>query len=177
MDVPYFEDIYAHMEWADSTVWAATVEAQVGAIDERLRDTLLHMHLVQRGFLGLWVQSFDSPFDLSDLQPTVDPHDFQSATELRNWARSYYPLLREFLTRLDASELDGIVQFPNAAELEEGLGRPPDPVTLGETLYQVVAHSMHHRGQVNRRIRELDGEPPTIDYIAWLFKGRPAPVW
>ena len=177
MDVAYFEDIFAHMEWADSMVWAATFEAQDGATDEHLRGTLLHMHLVQRGFLGMWVESFDSPFHLDNLQPTVDPHDFQSATELCDWARSYYPLLREFLTSLDASKLDGAVQFPNAAELEEGLGRAPDPVTLRETLYQVAAHSMHHRGQVNRRIRELDGEPPTIDYIAWVFTGRPAPVW
>ncbi len=45
MDVAHFEDIYAHMEWADSMVWAATLEAQDGATDELLRGTLLHMHL------------------------------------------------------------------------------------------------------------------------------------
>ncbi len=45
MDVTYFEDICAHMEWADSMVWAAAFEAQDGATDQRPRDTLLHMHL------------------------------------------------------------------------------------------------------------------------------------
>ena len=177
MAMKFFEAIYAHMEWADSMVWAATLEAQDGATDEPLRDTLLHMHLVQRGFLWRWAEAFASPVDPQDLQPEVNPHDFQSATELRDWAQSYYPLVLEFLKNLDASELDGVVEFPSAPELEEELGKPPDPVTLRDTLYQVVAHSTHHRGQLNRRIRELDGEPPTVDYLLWVWKDRPAPVW
>ncbi len=33
------------------------------------------------------------------------------------------------------------------------------------------------RGQNATRLRELGGEPPLTDYIAWLWKGRPAPDW
>jgi uncharacterized damage-inducible protein DinB len=38
-------------------------------------------------------------------------------------------------------------------------------------------HSHFHRGQNATRLRELGGEPPTTDYIFWLWKGRPKPVW
>jgi uncharacterized damage-inducible protein DinB len=38
-------------------------------------------------------------------------------------------------------------------------------------------HTVYHRGQVNARVRALGGEPPLVDYIAWLWLGRPAPEW
>jgi uncharacterized damage-inducible protein DinB len=49
--------------------------------------------------------------------------------------------------------------------------------TLAETMLQVASHSTYHRGQVNARLRELAGEPPLVDYIAWIWFGRPAPEW
>jgi len=49
--------------------------------------------------------------------------------------------------------------------------------TLGDTLLQVPMHSTYHRGQVNARIRELGGEPPLVDYIVWVWLGRPAAEW
>jgi uncharacterized damage-inducible protein DinB len=176
MDASAFEEFYTHMQWADAKVWAAGLEAPDGATDERLRDTLLHLHHVQRGFLGLWCATLESPL-AETLDSDVDPHDLGSATELRDWARAYYPMVEKFLGSLDSNDLDRAIEIPWAAVLEKRLGRPPDPVTLRETLHQVVLHSMHHRGQVNRRIRELGGEPPLVDYIAWLWIGRPAPAW
>ncbi len=38
-------------------------------------------------------------------------------------------------------------------------------------------HSTHHRGQVAARLRELGGEPPLVDFIAWLWWKRPEPEW
>jgi uncharacterized damage-inducible protein DinB len=54
---------------------------------------------------------------------------------------------------------------------------PPLWITVAEALTQCVMHSQHHRGQNAARLRELGGEPPTTDYIVWLWKGRPAPAW
>jgi len=34
-----------------------------------------------------------------------------------------------------------------------------------------------HRGQVAARLREIGGEPPLVDFIAWVRLGRPEPVW
>ena len=39
---------------------------------------------------------------------------------------------------------------------------------------QVVLHTQHHRGQVCARLRDAGGEPPTVDFIVWLWEGRPA---
>jgi uncharacterized damage-inducible protein DinB len=44
-------------------------------------------------------------------------------------------------------------------------------------MFQVTSHSTHHRGQVNARLRALGGEPPLVDYIAWVWFGKPAADW
>ena len=46
--------------------------------------------------------------------------------------------------------------------------------TLGESMLQVFLHTQHHRGQVCMRLRELGVVPPTVDFILWLWSGRPA---
>jgi uncharacterized damage-inducible protein DinB len=60
---------------------------------------------------------------------------------------------------------------------EQQMGRRFEAPTQTETMRQVASRSTYHRGQVNARLRELDGEPPLVDYIAWIWFGRPAPDW
>ena len=60
---------------------------------------------------------------------------------------------------------------------EQRLGRKPSGTTVGETGLQVALHSTYHRGQVTARLREVGGEPPLVDYIAWVWLGRPAAEW
>jgi len=62
---------------------------------------------------------------------------------------------------------------PWAATLEAEKGRPMTAPTVGETVFQVVNHTTHHRAQVSVRLRGLGGEPPLVDYIAWVWFGRP----
>jgi uncharacterized damage-inducible protein DinB len=38
-------------------------------------------------------------------------------------------------------------------------------------------HTAYHRGQISTRIREIGGEPPLIDYLYWVWAGRPSPGW
>jgi uncharacterized damage-inducible protein DinB len=49
--------------------------------------------------------------------------------------------------------------------------------TLGETMLQIASHSTHHRAQNNSQLRELGAKPPLVDYIAWLWSGRPDAEW
>lgn len=175
MDRTSFADTYAHMEWADSTVWAAVLDTSGAGDDEYLRGTLLHLHLVQRSFLWVWIETLGGPVGLEELKPGVDPN-VMPAGEVRLWANSYYPLVRRWLDWADG-RLDTVIEFPNADALEAHLGKAPEPVRVDESLYQVLAHSTHHRGQVCRRLRELGGEPPTIDYVTWVWMGRPGPTW
>lgn len=51
------------------------------------------------------------------------------------------------------------------------------PHTLAESIAQVALHTAHHRGQVCSRLRMLGVEPPTVDFIVWLWGGRPAAAW
>lgn len=162
-------DLYRHMEWADATVWSRTPSG-AAAPDDRLRLLLVHIHTVQRAFLHVWTGR--------PLEGVLrNPEDFGTLDEVRTWGRTYYREAAAFIGAATADQLARPVTLPWAAELTEYFGRPPDQTTLGETCFQVASHSTYHRGQVNSRLRDLGCEPPLVDYIAWLWFGRPEPAW
>ncbi|MBV8517751.1 MAG: damage-inducible protein DinB [Acidobacteria bacterium] len=155
-------DLLTHMEWADATVWNA-VRAHGGG-DDKLLDRLRHIHSVQWSFLTIWLER---PLDRKDLFAE------RNLTELEAWARAFYAELHAFVGSIDDAALARSVSLPWAARLIDS----PAEVSLDETLMQVAMHSIYHRGQVNTRLREIGGEPPLVDYIAWLWYRRPAPPW
>lgn len=165
-----WRELYEQMEWADARVWVAALHAPAGATDARLRDTLFHMHITQRAFLQLWQ---GIPRDLPD------PLTLGTLAELQAWARPYYREAAQFLAtlELDTSRLAEPLAIPWAGRLEQRLGQPPAMATLGDTLLQIPLHGAHHRAQLNGRLRELGVEPPMVDYIAWVWLGRPVPAW
>jgi uncharacterized damage-inducible protein DinB len=133
-----------------------------------MRKLLQHIHSTQRVFLEVWNQ-----------QP-VGKHyrlEFASLRELYSWTRPYYGEARRFLAQMSEDRLAIPVPVPWARLFNAQLGREAEVTTLGETLFQVTSHSTYHRAQVNTRLRVLGIEPPLVDYIAWLWRGRPAPVW
>jgi uncharacterized damage-inducible protein DinB len=167
--IDLLRQLIRHMEWADAEVWRAVLGHEPAVNDTRLRNLLSHLHLVQRLFLILWTKQ---PFDPSRGQP-----EFATAAELRAWALTYYPEANRFLDSLDEPMLKDVVEMPWARSLEGRIGRTISMPTLGETIQQVASHSTYHRGQINARLREVAGEPPLVDYIAWIWFGRPAPTW
>lgn len=161
-------DLFDHMEWADARVWDAALAHGAARDDGALRALLMHTHSVQQAFLDVWTKqpfAFRSSFDDTTL-------DAELAT-----VRAYYPRVRTFLQALTEAQRAAPLVLPWTQWVEQHLGRPPGPVTLGETILQVLSHSTHHRAQSNARLRVLGVEPPMIDYIAWLWLERPAPVW
>ena len=54
---------------------------------------------------------------------------------------------------------------------------PKKAQAIAESMLQVALHSQYHRGQINARLRALGGEPPRVDYIIWLWLGRPPADW
>jgi uncharacterized damage-inducible protein DinB len=157
------------MEWADAEVWRAVLACEPAARDQRLRDLLTHLHVVQRLFLVVWRKE---RIDRSSAEPA-----FATAVDLRDWARTYYPEANGFLDRLEETALTGELSMPWIKSFEAQLGRTLSKTTLGETIFQVSSHSTYHRGQVNARLREVGGTPPLVDYIAWIWFGRPEPDW
>jgi uncharacterized damage-inducible protein DinB len=160
-------ELFRHMQWADGEVWRAVLACEAAQRDEALKGLLLHLHVVQRAFLSVWRQ-----------QPIAfpDPAEFPSLAGLRAWASPCYGEAQTFLETIDEAALAQPVVMPWAAQLAQQLGREPAAPTLAETLFQVTSHSTYHRGQVNARLRAVGGEPPLVDYIAWIWFDRPSPV-
>ena len=52
--VPQMREMARHMAWADATVWSAVLAAPQAADDEKIADTLHHIHLVQHIFVQAW---------------------------------------------------------------------------------------------------------------------------
>ena len=166
VNVATLQDLFAHMQWADATVWKTVFSFPPATQDARLQELLYHLHIVQRAFLKAWRgESLDGFPKFSD------------AESLRDWGKAYYAEANSHLSTLTEEALNQPLLLPWAAMIEKQFGRTPESSTLGETALQVALHTAYHRGQVNARLRELGGEPPLVDYIAWIWQGRPAANW
>ncbi|HEX2062311.1 MAG TPA: DinB family protein [Thermoanaerobaculia bacterium] len=154
-------DLLGHMEWADAEVWRALHATPASLEDEKLMNLVLHLHVVQRAFLNMWTNQNVPPEEL---------YAKRDSPTLLAWARSYYPAAHAFLDTAEP-RLEEKLEMPWVA------GHNFQMPTVGETMIQVPMHSTYHRGQVNLRLREIGGEPPLVDYIAWLWFGRPAARW
>ena len=161
-------ELLHHMEWADAVVWRATLAHPPAVADTRLRDLLLHLHGVQRAFLTMWTAG-----------PLTFPErdDFRDIAAVQLWSQPYYAELAAFVASLDEASLSRSIDMPWLGEFEQRTGRRFEKPSLAETMFQVTSHSTYHRGQVNARFREVGGEPPLVDYIAWIWFGKPAPEW
>lgn len=167
MDLSALNDLYKHMEWADAAVWRAVLAADTSRDDPKLRELLYHLHLVQRAFLRAWRgEPRDTPF------PTFD-----DAQSLMLWGRSYYDEIFNHLENLTDEEISKPAVLPWAELVEKQLGQTPATINLYDMMLQVPLHSQYHRGQISARLRAVGGEPATVDYVVWLWLGRPAAKW
>jgi len=167
MKLSTIKDLYRHMEWADALVWRAVVESEVSRTDQKLRELFHHLHLVQRVWLRAW---------RGEPRDTTDP-TFDDAKSLMSWGHSYYAEVSSHFEALTDEQIAGIMQLPWAEIVERELGRKPERISIAETMLQVALHSQYHRGQINARLRALGGEPPRVDFIIWVWLGRPPPDW
>ena len=167
IDTSAIRELYQHMEWADAAVWTAVLARDTSRTDARLRGLLYHLHMVQRAFLRMWRnEPRDSPYP-----------KFDDAQSLMSWARGYYGEAAAYLGSLSDETISKPMPVPWAEMVKQRFGRAPDLTSIGETALQVVMHSLHHRGQINARLREVGGEPALVDYIAWVWLGRPPVSW
>ena len=157
----------AHLEWADAAVWAAVLAAQECAGDPRIRELLIHTHMVQWAYLQLWRRQAPSI-------PAVS--EFAELGDVARWARQYHRERAEFIATLDEPGLERHIEFPWVKELMARFGRV-HPTTVRQSILQIGLHSAYHRGQVNARLRELGGEPSLVDYVAWVWQGTPDAEW
>jgi len=165
MDLADCKALLSHAEWADALVWKAALSS--GQEDDELRAKLHHLHLVQWAYLHIWRAEQVRPRELST---------FPTLAGIRGWAREYYRELPSYLGALSDPDLGSEVRIPWADRLVQRFGRAR-PTTLAESVLQVALHSSYHRGQVVRRLRELDVEAPLSDFLAWIWMDRPEADW
>ncbi|MBZ0112938.1 MAG: damage-inducible protein DinB [Thermoanaerobaculia bacterium] len=161
-------DLMHHGEWADASLWTAILSHPSAASDGQILEWMVHIHSVQQAFHTLWIgEELDIPTRES----------LGAASEIAAWAQQGHVGLQSFVATATEETLDRILPIPWATYFEKRFGRSMGPVTVGESMLQVALHSTHHRGQVTSKLRQLEGDPPNVDYIAWLWFERPAPLW
>jgi uncharacterized damage-inducible protein DinB len=152
--------LFRHEAWADAEHWRALQAHHAALEDTRILERLYHIHQCQRAYLNL-VQGL-----------TLDPQDFPEspppAADLLASVRQYHREMGRLLRGLTPDRLETLANVPWV-----GKSQP----TTAEALLQVVMHSQYHRGQNASRLRELGGEPPLTDFIAWVGEGHPEPRW
>jgi uncharacterized damage-inducible protein DinB len=157
--LPLIGELFGHQAWADATMLAVVRAHPAANDDEKLRQTLHHILVVQRAFVSIFLKR---PFDMAaELQPP------ESLDALAARFRDTHTEELAFVKSLDEPSLGRVIETP---------WLPGARLTLAQTLMQVLMHSQSHRGQCASRLRALGGEPPTLDFIVWL-KDRPAPAW
>ena len=159
MDRKEFRDLMTHMEWADAQTWRAIRDLPSAQSDERIKWLCHHSHLVQSIYLQAWR---GDAFQLTELTAYPD------LAAIEAWARPYYPVVARLHT-VDESR-SASRWIPWSAMIAEKFGTVL-PATLSESAWQV--RTRYHRGR-STRIREIGGEPPLVDFLYWVWSGRPA---
>jgi uncharacterized damage-inducible protein DinB len=167
MQLETLKELYAHMQWADASVWRAVLASETARGDQKLRGLFHHLHLVQHAFLRAWQSE----------TPDLTFPTFEEVGPLMAWGRSYYDDIFPHLEKLTDEEILRPAELPWETIVEQELGQKPAGICVSETLLQVPLHSLYHRGQVNMRLREVGGEPPRVDFIVWAWLGKPAATW
>lgn len=156
----HLRSLLAHAEWANAVFFHAWGKSPAREHEE-MRRRVRHMAGVQAGFLC--VLRGESP----DHDPNAPPPSFD---ELKTRAQWSHGGLRDFAAALDAAGAERKVQIPWFPD-------PPCVITVAEALVQVAMHTQHHRGQLMTRLKDFGGEPKNVDWIIWLWKGKPAARW
>jgi uncharacterized damage-inducible protein DinB len=156
----HLSDLMAHAEWANAVFFNAWGKSPARD-NEEMRQRVGHVVGVQDGFLAvLRGQSPGRP-------PEGPPPSFE---QLKSKAQASHKGLRDFAGSLDKDGLARTVRIPWFPD-------PPCVISVAEALVQAAMHTQHHRGQLMTRLKDNGGEPKNVDWIIWLWKGRPEPRW
>ncbi len=104
--------LYAHMEWADASVWSEALKVDRASDDQRLRDKLHHLHETQQAYVSMWTG-----------QPSRSAEDGDSLAAIYAQAQAFYPAAGRFLAATDEQALASRCRAPspNACSSTSGL--------------------------------------------------------
>jgi uncharacterized damage-inducible protein DinB len=153
-------DLLAHAEWANAVFFHAWGKSPAREHEE-MRQRVGHIVGVQDGFLAvLRGEAAGGP-------PGGAPPSYD---ELKARAEKCHIGLRDVTASLDFAASLRKVQIPWFSD-------PPCIITVAQALVQAAMHTQHHRGQCMTRLKDFGGEPKNVDWIIWLWKGKPHGRW
>ena len=157
-----FTDSFNHMKWADHLIWKNIIGSQTIQSDEKAIDLIFHIHLVQNLFINTWLSK----------EEQIDRKD-RSLTNAKILAENFHSKLPMFMETLASVNLEKEMVLPWASMLKRVLGKEPRNTLLHETIMQMIQHTTYHRGQLNKRFREMNEEPVMSDFIYWAWIEKP----
>jgi uncharacterized damage-inducible protein DinB len=156
----HLRDLLAHAEWANAVFFHAWAKSPARD-NEEMRRRVGHVVGVLGGFLSVLRG------DPVGAPPEGPPPTFD---QLQERAVRVHNDLKEFAGALDNAGLARTVRIPWFPD-------PPCIITVADALVQGAMHTQHHRGQLMTRLKDFGGEPKNVDWIIWLWKGKPEPRW
>jgi uncharacterized damage-inducible protein DinB len=93
------------------------------------------------------------------------------------WIRKYYAEVASYFSEINTEMLQRDIAIPGIERIEKKWNITPHTANLAQTMVQVVTHSMYHRAQIVTQLREFEVEPPVIDFIVWIWFGKPQAKW
>ena len=148
------QDMARHQAWADNLHWKALRENPALLEDLEIRKRLNHMIMALRMLTGLARGEKPDPSGMKEVE-AVD--QLEAAMERGN---------AELIQAVINVDRQKVIDLPRGP-------RGPFQAPAGALLLQAITHSQHHRGQNASRMRQLGGNPPMTDFIAWYALGRP----
>lgn len=153
-----------HLLWADEAVWETVLSNPKVSEDEYVKNTLFHSAMTIDAFCHVWNnEEFEIPKNES----------YSEIEQIKKYSDSAHEKLRKISNNLDVIELNKLIDIPWSKYFEKSSGRQAEQTTMRDTIVQVIMHTTYHRGQINKRLRELEINPPLVDYITWLWTGKP----
>ena len=153
----YLRSLYRHQVWADEELLRAVSASAAAQRDAELLRCLHHMAVAQRIYLARFTHRVPEP------ARAPEPGSWELVAHAMREVHGEELALLEALTE---TELESVFELPVLHAR----------FTLLEGMTQAVLHSQNHRGQCLKRLRELGGRPPTLDYILWARDHRPRPA-
>lgn len=167
----HFRDLLNHMAWADAQFFFAWSKGLVE--DEELRERWSHVLGTATFFTEILQGKHDIEWDKiisGEVRPPWLDQALKTYDELKSLTQDNHAKLAATLVAWDDVALENKVRIPWFPD-------PPCVITAAEALMQAVLHTQHHRGQCMTRLKDQGGKAADVDFIIWLWKGRPAARW
>ena len=160
ISLPVLNELFEYNAWARDRqlqACAALTEEQfvrpLGNSFPSVRDTLAHLAAVEWIWLERWRGR--SPRSLPSTQK------FSTLAALTEGWRVTEREMREYLSGLNEDALDQVMTYVNTRGQTW-------TYSLWRTVLHLLNHQSYHRGQVTTLLRQLETEPPPVDFLVAL---------